>query len=326
MHNLKFIFLTLPLAILCTLPLAAQDDDAVTFEITGGIESPQTLRHIETQAARLLTAINKAQSTGTAINYSGIDIDNLASQTIGMSWNQSPFRTEDPEVITFASTLKRKNGTVRGYQVRNIGMLMSAPDYPGETRQEISIDFSPAGRIVDFNFTMPTHHYVKLVKTGNQLDDLDRRLQIIHWCEQFAKAYRDKNKDFMEAIFSDDALIITGTLKMSRAKSEIAMNNGAKVEYVTKTKRQYLTSLYRIFSTQPYINVKFEDYSIVRHPAKPQYYGVTLKQHWATGTYQDVGTLFLVWDFTNEDAPKIHVRTWQPITEEAFKLNDFKLP
>lgn len=314
----------LSLVVLLSLPVWAQDD--VTFEITGGIGSIQTRKRIETQAAKLLTAINAAESAGTPINYTGIDIDNLASQTIGMSWNQAHFHTEDPEIVTFATTLKKKNGVIRGYQVRNIGVMMSGRNYDGEPRQEISIDFSPTGRVVDFNFTMPTHVYVGLLKTGEQLDDLDQRLQIIHWCEQFAKAYRDKNKAFMEAIFSDDALIITGKLKMTRAKSDIAMNSGAKVEYVTKTKRQYLSNLYNIFRTQPYINVKFDDYRIVRHPSKPQYYGVTLTQKWATKNYQDLGTVFLVWDFTDEDAPKIHVRTWQPISEETFKLNDFKLP
>jgi len=243
-----------------------------------------------------------------------------------MSWNQSPFRTEDPEIVTFAITQKKKNGTIRGYQLRNIGMTMTGSNYDGEPRQEISIDFSPTGRITDFNFTMPTHVYVGLLKTGEQLDDLDQRLQIIHWCEQFAKAYRDKNKAFMEAIFSDDALIITGKLVMTHSKSDVAMNNSARVEYVKKNKRQYLDQLYKIFEKQPYVNVKFDDYRIVRHPSKPQYYGVTLTQKWATKGYQDLGTVFLVWDFTDEDKPKIHVRTWQPISEQVFKLNDFKLP
>ncbi len=72
--------------------------------------------------------------------------------------------------------------------------------------------------------------------------------------------------------------------------------------------------------------MEFDDYRIVRHRSKPQYYGVTLTQKWATKSYQDLGTVFLVWDFSDEDAPKIHVRTWQPMSEKAFQLNDFKLP
>jgi hypothetical protein len=317
--------LFLPLVLLLGF-ICAQAQDAVTCEITSGIASSATRQRIERQTAALLTAINRAQSANSDINYSGVDIDNLASQTIGMSWNQSKFRTEDSELVTFAITLKKKNGTIRGYQIRNIGINMTGENYEGDTRQEISIDFSANGRITDFNFTMPTHVYVGLLKTGEQLDDLDQRLQIIHWCEQFAKAYRDKNKSFMQSIFSDDALIITGKLVMTRSKSSVELKNNSRVEYVKQNKTQYLNKLFKIFDTQPYVNVKFDDYRIVRHPSKPQYYGVTLTQKWATRTYEDLGTVFLVWDFTDEDRPKIHVRTWQPITEAAFMLNDFKLP
>ncbi|MCC8175322.1 MAG: hypothetical protein LUC85_02820 [Bacteroidales bacterium] len=314
------------LLLVAVLSITAQD--AVTVEITGGISTDATRRRIEQQTAKLLTAINKAERASSAINYTGVEIDNLAQATLNRSWDQARFRTEDPDVVTFVTTLKKKNGVVRGYQLRNIGVEMSSKstNYDGEPRQEIVIDFSPTGRITDFNFTMPTHVYASLVKVGEQLDDLDQRLQIIHWCEQFAKAYRDKNRDFMEAIFSDDALIITGKLMMTRQSGEMGMADGAKVEYVKQNKRQYLSNLYKIFQTQPYVNVEFDDYRIVRHRSKPQYYGVTLTQKWATKSYQDLGTVFLVWDFSDEDAPKIHVRTWQPMSEKAFQLNDFKLP
>lgn len=322
---MRKIFSTL-LLLAAAFSITAQD--AVTVEVTGGIDADATRRRIEQQTAKLLTAINKAERSASAINYTGVEIDNLAQATLNRSWDQARFRTEDPDVVTFVTTLKKKNGVVRGYQLRNIGVEMSSKstNYDGEPRQEIVIDFSPTGRITDFNFTMPTHVYTSLVRVGEQLDDLDQRLQIIHWCEQFAKAYRDKNRDFMEAIFSDDALIITGKLMMTRQSGEMGMTDGAKVEYVKQSKRQYLSNLYKIFQTQPYVNVEFDDYRIVRHRSKPQYYGVTLTQKWATKSYQDLGTVFLVWDFSDEDAPKIHVRTWQPMSEKAFQLNDFKLP
>lgn len=315
----------LPLILLLGF-ICAQAQDAVTCEITSGIASSTTRQRIERQTAALLSAINRAESANTDINYYGINIDDLASQTIGMSWNQSKFRIEDSEIVTFAITLKKRNGTIRGYQIRNIGVNMTGKDYDGDVRQEISIDFNANGKITDFNFTMPTHVYVGLLKAGEQLDDLDRRLQIIHWCEQFAKAYRDKNKKFMQSIFSDDALIITGIIKMEHKKSKIEFRNSSRVEYVKQNKTQYLNKLFNIFDSVKYVNVRFDDYRIVRHPSKPQYYGVTLTQKWATNKYQDLGTLFLVWDFSDEDKPKIHVRTWQPLTEAAFMLSDFKLP
>ena len=89
------------------------------------------------------------------------------------------------------------------------------------------------------------------------------------------------------------------------------------------------------------IRVDFDDIKVVRHvnPA-PEYkrcYGVTLHQSYKSGTYSDEGYLFLLWDFTDENKPKIHVRTWQPdayskdgktkerITEdEIFSIADFE--
>ena len=71
----------------------------------------------------------------------------------------------------------------------------------------------------------------------------------------------------------------------------------------------------------------------MRHPVNPNFYGVTLLQGWTSGKYHDDGYLFLLWDFTNEDAPQIHVRTWQPDKiggkplpkDEVFSLSDFDI-
>ena len=47
----------------------------------------------------------------------------------------------------------------------------------------------------------------------------------------------------------------------------------------------------------------------------------------------DIGYLSLLWDFTDEDHPQIHVRTWQPdeingdriLEDEIFSLSDFDI-
>lgn len=198
--------------------------------------------------------------------------------------------------------------------------------YDGEKRREIYIDFDKTGKIVDFNFTLGMNMYTEILKKGEELGDLDRRMQIIDWCEHFAKAYCDKNMKFMQTIFSDDAIIITGKMTMQRVRTDMGMKDQAKVKYVQQTKSQYLSNLSKVFASNSYVNVKFEDYTVIRHGAKPNYYGVTLRQKWHTARYSDEGTVFLIWDFTNEEAPRILVRTWQPTTEKAFKMGDFKLP
>lgn len=137
-----------------------------------------------------------------------------------------------------------------------------------------------------------------------------------------------KDINFMQNIFSEDALIITGKVIM-RKKSEVQLPQ-KDYEYTVKNKQEYLKSLEAVFKNPKTgaINVEFTDYSIKRHGSKPNYYGVTLVQNWRTNIYQDEGIVFLVWDFSDKDNPKIQVRTWQPMdTEESeiMTLNRIKL-
>lgn len=320
----RFLFM---LAMLLSMAASA---NTVSFQFSDGIDNGALKTKMENQVSALLSAINAAADARTDINYSGINIDPLASQSIGMTWRVVRFKTEDDDIVDHCIRQKTKSGRIRGYQVRNIGVNMLPVDatYDGPQRRELTIDFSPTGVIEDVNFAMGQSEYAELMRKGNELEDLDCRMQIIHWCEQFQNAYNKSDIKFMEDIFSDDAIIITGKITSKRVKTDIAIKNPVKVEYVVQSKEQYLKGLRRLFGLGPrYINVKFSEYKIVRHGSKPNYYGVTLKQDWATGSgYKDQGIVFLVWDFTNEDQPKIHVRTWQPLTEEAFSLGDFKLP
>lgn len=309
--------------------LTASAAGSVKFEFSDGIEPGKLKTKMERQVSNLLSAISQAASTGTAINYVGIDINYLAKQSLNQTWNVVHFEPETDEYIDHCIRQRSKTGLLRGFQVRNIGVNMKpiTDSYDGPERRELTIDFGPTGVIEDINFAMGTHEFTDLIKKGEELGDLDRRMQIVHWCEQFQNAYNKCDSKFIENIFSDDAIIITGKISQRRVRStDVQMRNPMKVQYVQQTKKQYLDKLRVIFKTAKYINVQFSDYKIVRHGSKPNYYGVTLRQKYATNTYSDEGIVFLVWDFTNEDEPKIHVRTWQPLTEEAFALGDFRLP
>ena len=298
----------------------------VSFEFSDGIDEGALKTKMENQMSSLLSAINEANAANTDVNFSGIDITDDASASLTMTWEQVHFSAEDDDIVDHCISLPGKSG---GYRVQNIGVDMNPKaesGYEGEKRREIYIDFDKAGKIVDFNFTIGMNMYTEILKKGEELGDLDRRMQIIDWCEHFAKAYCDKNMKFMQTIFSDDAIIITGKMTMQRVHTDMGMKDQAKVRYVQQTKAQYLANLSKVFNSNSYVNVKFEDYTVIRHGAKPNYYGVTLRQKWHTARYSDEGTVFLIWDFTNEDAPRILVRTWQPTTEKAFKMGDFKLP
>lgn len=298
----------------------------VNFEFSDGIEEGTLKTKMEHQMSSLLSAINEANAVNADVNFSGIDITDDASASLTMTWEQVHFSIEDDDIVDHCISLPGKSG---GFRIQNIGVLMNPKEesgYDGEKRREIYIDFDKTGKIVDFNFTLGMNMYTEILKKGEELGDLDRRMQIIDWCEHFAKAYCDKNMKFMQTIFSDDAIIITGKMTMQRVHTDMGMKDQAKVKYVQQTKSQYLSNLSRVFASNSYVNVKFEDYTVIRHGAKPNYYGVTLRQKWHTARYSDEGTVFLIWDFTNEEAPRILVRTWQPTTEKAFKMGDFKLP
>lgn len=300
----------------------------VSFVFSDGIANKTLKTKIESQISRLLTAINTAAENETDINYSGIDIDPLASKSIGMTWRVARFSTIEDDIVDHCITEKTKNGRIRGYQVRNIEVKMYPvdPSYDGPEFRELVISVSPQGVIENANFAIGNTEMSNIFRLGSQLQDLDRRMQIVHWCEQLQNAYNTCDISFMDNIFSDDALIITGRLTSRRVQSEMAVRSPADVEYIRQTKAQYLNGLRRVFRNSKYVNVKFSDFKIVRHGSKPNYYGVTLRQNWSTNNYHDEGILFLVWDFSDEDMPKIHVRTWQPLTEEAFTLGNFVLP
>ncbi len=307
----------------------AYAQDNVHFEFSDGIQNGSLKSKMERQVMQLLSAINRAESSGKDINFSNIDIDDLASQSLGMLWNNVHFRCMDDDIVEHCLQLKRGGNSLRGYQLRNIAVEMKPFDrsYTDDINQEVCIDFDLTGKIVDFNITMGIKQYTRLMKEGVELDDVDRRMQIIHYIEQFRNAYNQKDIQFMNNIFSDDALIITGKV-IQRVPADIRVPV-MEFEYTSMGKEQYLENLKAVFAKQGYINVKFNDYRIKRHGAKPNYYGVTLIQEWNSTTYSDKGIVFLVWDFSNEDKPKIQVRTWQPIQtseNEIFTLNKFKLP
>ena len=318
---MKKIILILAM-VLCSKVYAQNE---VYFEFSDGI-SGNLKTTMEQNISKLLTAVNNAESKNKDINYTGIDIDNLASQSIGMMWRNVHFRVVDSDIVEHCLCVKSSTGAVIGYQVRNIAIEMKPlnDSYIGDLNQEVSINFDKNGKITDFNITMGLQQYVKLIKEGEKLDDLDRRMQILHWVEQFRNAYVTKDINFMENVFSDDALIVTGKV-IKRQKTDM---KPIDVVYTTQGKEQYLNGLRRVFKNNAYINVKFDDITIVRHGAKPNYYGVTLKQGWNTKNYSDEGIVFVVWDFTDELNPKIMVRTWQPMQveeEDIFTLKNFKL-
>ena len=325
LNKMKKIFFIAVLSFMFSM-VSAQNN--VDFEIADGLSNATLRTRMEQQVSKLLTAINTAESNGRNVNFNGIDIDDMASHSIVMLWGNVRFRTLDDEIVT--NCIRLGGGQFSGWQVRNIEVEMKPLDetYKGNKIQEVSIDFDKNGRIVDFNFTLGINQYMRIIKEGEELDDLDRRMQILHYVEQFRNAYNQKDINFMDAVFSEDALIITGKV-IRRVPNELQIRSTRpEIQYTKQSKQQYLANLKRVFARNGYINVKFDEIKVLRHGANPNFYGVTLIQHWNSSTYSDEGILFLVWNFENPDFPQINVRTWQPMEtpdDDIFTLDNFKI-
>jgi len=328
MKTTKRFSLIMVLSMMMCVQLSAADE--VKFVVTDGITNSNTKNQIEQNVSALLTELNQAQSADRAINYGKVGITEEAKQQIDMLWMNVHFFCDELEVVERCLT------TSNGLQVRNIPLAIKplAGEKTDEDYQEAVINFDKGGKIVSFFFTIGMNMYSKVMQNTNEITDVRRRMAILDYVEHFRTAYNMKDMPFLQQVFSDDALIITGQV-VKVQKSEI-FPSGNKVIYKKQNKKQYLTNLGNAFKAAKYIKVNFDDIKVVAHPTKENVYGVTLHQEWNTNRYSDEGYVFMIWDFTNEDEPKIHVRTWQPDyidkakgqklnPNDIFSLSDFVL-
>lgn len=145
---------------------------------------------------------------------------------------------------------------------------------------------------------------------------------LINFLEQYKTAYALKRLDYIENIYSNNALIITGTLVKVKPNEVNRYKDNRIVRYNKQTKEQYLKNLKYSFSSKEYINIKFEDSEIRKAGKGGDIFGVQIKQNYFSSNYGDVGYLFLIVDLNNCDEPIIHVRTWQPEITANDKLYD----
>ena len=169
----------------------------------------------------------------------------------------------------------------------------------------------------------------KIMQGGRTVEDLRRRREILKFVEDFRCFYNEKNLEALRAIFSDDAIIITGSVMKQRKLGDGGMQV-RQVRHTVQNKEQYMNNLARCFRNNRWINLGFDKISVAAHGSKENIYGVTLHQSWRSSTYNDDGWLFLLWDFKDEEHPQILVRTWQEdqaaAAEGVFSSHDFFFP
>lgn len=319
-------FFILLLVLICPFHCMAR----VTFQFSAGsIESGSLKTKMENNISELLTEINRAGSQGTTLNLSSISMEPEAKIRLNALWNEASHFVCDRE-----TNISRCLNDYQGYQVRAIPITMKPIDssYAQSINRELTISLNKNGVITGVRPAWELQEDVsKIMQDANGVADTRMRREILKWVEDFRCYYNERNIKALNQIYSDDALIITGSVVMQKKMhGDIGLRYDQKVNYTVQSKEQYITKLARIFKNNSRINVEFDHISVVMHPAKPNIYGVTLHQKWQTSSYSDEGWLFLLWNFNDPERPQIHIRTWQPgqvvAKDGVFTLDDFFIP
>lgn len=295
--------------------------------ITEGLSNPRVKKQIEDNISNFLVACNEAVMTGKRPKLK-LGMTDDAEESLKEMWKSSPMACPVSKIEEICLE------TSRGYQIRNIPVSMMAAD--GDSKeQELVFNLTSTGLIDDISIAIEENKYKEIMAEQESVEDLFRRQVIVDFVENYRTSYNRKDLDYIESVFSDNALIITGKVVREKPKSDYAMRSlsSEKIVYQKRTKKEYIEKLKSVFASNKYINVIFDEVEVIQHPKLTDIYGVTLKQEWNANRYRDVGFVFLMIDFQDENQPLIQVRTWQPekvqgkvlSRDEVFCLGDFEI-
>lgn len=150
----------------------------------------------------------------------------------------------------------------------------------------------------------------------------EMKYAVMNFIENYQTAYNLKRLDYIESVFSDDAVIIVGqVLPVTKLNDSgnINFNDGKsqKVKYYNLSKDEYVKRLKRVFGTNEWIDINFANIDISQHPDMDvkSVYGLGMRQDYSSQHYGDTGYLFLVVDMNDQQKPVIHLRVWTPEAE-----------
>ena len=149
---------------------------------------------------------------------------------------------------------------------------------------------------------------------------------LIRFLENYKTAYALERHDYLTQIFSEDALIIVGSIvekKPQALDKQIMLLNEKDIVFNRYSKTEYMKNLERCFARNEFINLRFTENEIKKASSGKEVYGIQIKQDYFSSTYGDSGYLFLAVDLEVADKPVIHVRTWQPERDEEGKIFSF---
>lgn len=209
-----------------------------------------------------------------------------------------------------------------GEEIQCRSIPMSFTFSKGKNQLEnVVFTFNNTGKIDGVQFALEERAARNIM--GNTDIDESARLTLVNFMENYKTAFSLQRWDYIESIFSDDAVIITGrVLQKSETVGDNRQTALDNVVYTRQSKKEYIDRLKR--TKKEWINIKFGNTNVEKSMQESQY-GICLLQDYYSSNYGDHGYLFLLIDATDKDHPLIRIRTWQPETAGStpFTMGDY---
>ncbi|MDR1860340.1 MAG: hypothetical protein LBR06_05415 [Bacteroidales bacterium] len=190
--------------------------------------------------------------------------------------------------------------------------------------EDVTFRFNADKKIESLAFTL-TKRAEEDILTINKKWSLEERMTIVNFLEDYQTAYALKRIDYLESIFSDDALIITGTVITRTKTTDTGLQNytDEEVRYNKMPKEQFIEKLRASFASKEYINLRFDENQVVKATGDfDGLYAIQIKQDYYSNNYGDTGFLTLAVDLRHEQ-PLIKVRVWQRDKNPDFTAFSF---
>lgn len=181
--------------------------------------------------------------------------------------------------------------------------------------------FDQSGKIDNISFGLSKVAQNDVFMSGNDDWSSTAKNVLVSFLENYKTAYALERIDYLESIFSDDALIISGKIVSKyTGNAETGYRNNRYVKLTKHTKSEYMSRLRNIFKYNEFINIKFANNEVKKMGKGDEVYAVQIKQDYFSANYGDTGYLFLLVDVSDPEKPLIHIRAWQENPDPSWGI------
>ena len=189
------------------------DAQEVQMTIVEGIQNAKVKNRMEKGISELLSEINRACAQERDLDLDNIDMALSGKHSLIALWRNLHFLCEDNHIMERCLT------SAEGYVIRNIYTQVNpmVEGYADEPERALTIRLTKDGQIASLAMAASDAVYGRIMEQGLSVTDLERRTTILSFVENYRSFYDEKDIDAIDRIFSDDAIIITGTVPMQKS-------------------------------------------------------------------------------------------------------------